>query len=773
MKRFFALAVSLAILASAAPTHAQLPPFDPAEECGVPPEPNYAACAIAELKSYVTYDVENAAIVQAQIKMWEAYAALEDAGVPDEDIPEQGLPAFDYFRTPGDPEVTAATTFRGMFYYPWYPEDWGTCDATGSPSRSKYDPARGCYSQNDTNLLAEHVTDLNDAHVDVGIYSWYRNDPPNFTNPSNRDIRFQSVLDASAANTPDLKWALLYEREGNDPNLAWNNIRTDLNYAMSKYGSNDNYLRIEGRPVVFVWADPDDGCGDGADFQNSGSTEMMERWRYAIGQSSRRTSVPVPNIHPVMKVFPGYRSCPANTYPRTDFSFYQYAPAAPDDQVHAAVPTDIGGTPISSVGNGSYVITPGFYHFDDTGTPGSDKPFLDRRTDSNWRLRIRNQIASGKFWQLITTYNEFAEGTQVEATEEFDSDNLYLRALIENGQETFTVMAAGDIACDPASGSFNMGNGSGQSCRQKYTAELVTANLPDRVLALGDTQYEMGEYNNFLASYDLSWGQFKDITRPAVGNHEYDDPNPSGFGGSCTGSNCANGYFDYFNGIDNPGLAGYRTGTAGQIPGLYDFRLGNWHLISFNSEICGGVGGHACESGTAPYNALVDMLAANADAGCQLIYMHHPRWSHDGTHPDQVQLSDLYQLMYDNDTELMVVGHSHNYERFARMDPSGAEDNSSSDGDPIGIRYIVAGTGGRNHTPVLNATALGSAGRTYHPIQASSPAEGAGAGTGAFGVLELTLAPSGYDWDFQSTTTAQYTGANIYDDASSSTESCH
>jgi hypothetical protein len=41
---------------------------------------------------------------------------------------------------------------------------------------------------------------------------------------------------------------------------------------------------------------------------------------------------------------------------------------------------------------------------------------------------------------------------------------------------------------------------------------------------LGDLQYERGEYANFLRAYDLSWGRFKDRTRPAVGNHEYIDP---------------------------------------------------------------------------------------------------------------------------------------------------------------------------------------------------------------------------------------------------------
>jgi len=41
------------------------------------------------------------------------------------------------------------------------------------------------------------------------------------------------------------------------------------------------------------------------------------------------------------------------------------------------------------------------------------------------------------------------------------------------------------------------------------------------VLPLGDNQYQCGELANYQAAYDLSWGRFLNITRPAPGNHEY------------------------------------------------------------------------------------------------------------------------------------------------------------------------------------------------------------------------------------------------------------
>lgn len=81
------------------------------------------------------------------------------------------------------------------------------------------------------------------------------------------------------------------------------------------------------------------------------------------------------------------------------------------------------------------------------------------------------------------------------------------------------VAAAGDIAYDPASGSFNGGNGTTSTCRQRYTSDLLATATA--VLTLGDNQYEHGTLAQYQASYHPSWGRFLGKTFPSVGNHEY------------------------------------------------------------------------------------------------------------------------------------------------------------------------------------------------------------------------------------------------------------
>ena len=46
---------------------------------------------------------------------------------------------------------------------------------------------------------------------------------------------------------------------------------------------------------------------------------------------------------------------------------------------------------------------------------------------------------------------------------------------------------------------------------------------PDAVALLGDLQYQVGQYSDFEQSFDLTYGAFKFLHRPAPGNHEFYD----------------------------------------------------------------------------------------------------------------------------------------------------------------------------------------------------------------------------------------------------------
>jgi hypothetical protein len=267
------------------------------------------------------------------------------------------------------------------------------------------------------------------------------------------------------------------------------------------------------------------------------------------------------------------------------------------------------------------------------------------------------------------------------------------------------IAAAGDIACDPANSNFNNGEGNQSSCRQKYTSELLMdANLA-AVLPLGDVQYECGGYRAFLQSYDASWGRVKSLSHPVVGNHEY----LTSDGTDCTSYNeGAAGYFRYF------GLA---AGDASQ--GYYSYDIGTWHLIALNSN-CGDAGG--CGDGSPQAMWLAADLRAHPNL-CTLAYWHIPLFSSGGRAASNTQ--GIWQILYNNEVEVILNGHDHIYERFAPQTPDGTLDSER------GIREFVVGTGGANLTEIESLAANSEI-----------------LNNDTFGILKLTLHPASYDWQF-------------------------
>jgi fibronectin type 3 domain-containing protein len=264
--------------------------------------------------------------------------------------------------------------------------------------------------------------------------------------------------------------------------------------------------------------------------------------------------------------------------------------------------------------------------------------------------------------------------------------------------------AAGDIACSPADLSFNGGLGTPTACRQQATADLMADGTFDTVLALGDLQYDSGSLSNFLASYDLSWGRVKSQTHPVIGNHE---------GVTATSGT---GYCSYFGAAAHCNSSGRQGGAA-----FYSFDVGDWHVVVLNSN-CDAAGG--CGPGTPQYEWLQEDLDDN-HTGCSLAAWHHPRWSsgHDGSN---VMMQPLWQLFAASGGDLVLAGHSHDYERFAPIDANGAVNAAD------GTTSFVVGTGGANFTGIGGAPEPGSQVR-----QNSS-----------FGVLRLALHPTSYDWRF-------------------------
>jgi acid phosphatase type 7 len=255
-------------------------------------------------------------------------------------------------------------------------------------------------------------------------------------------------------------------------------------------------------------------------------------------------------------------------------------------------------------------------------------------------------------------------------------------------EQSFVLVGAGDIA----------------SCKQlqgaEATAKLIE-RIPGTVFAAGDLAYERGTPAEFENCYGPTWGRFKDRTKPAPGNHEYD-------------GSLAVGYFQYWG------------AQAGQPEkGYYSYDLGAWHVVVLNTN-CGSQVLGGCAQGSPQEQWLHKDLAEHANA-CILAYGHHALFSSGvfKRHAIHPELKPLWQDLYSAHADLVLAGHEHSYERFAPQDP---ESNADA---KLGIREIVVGTGGRSHDP------LGL------PIANSEVRD-----SETYGVLKLTLSRGMYKWEF-------------------------
>ena len=269
------------------------------------------------------------------------------------------------------PKFDALPSIRAAFYYPWFPETWR---APNGGVYTNYTPSAGLYDSGTLATLRRHVDELLYANVDVAISSWWGPGTPTAA-------RFETIL--GATTTKRIHWSLYYEREGY-ANPSADQIVSELAPTVQAHATDSRLFRLNGRFVVFVYAGANDSCA------------MASRWVNAAKQL---------NIYVVLKVFSGYRQCASQPD-----AWHQYAPARATD---AQLPW-------------SYSVSPGFWLYGE----GVRLP----RDPAAFRQSVMSMVASGAKLQLVTTFNEWGEGTAVEPAQQWPSpsgNGVYLDILHE------------------------------------------------------------------------------------------------------------------------------------------------------------------------------------------------------------------------------------------------------------------------------------------------------------------------------------------------------
>ena len=362
-------------------------------------------------------------------------------------------------------------------------------------------------------------------------------------------------------------------------------------------------------------------------------------------------------------------------------------------RVTSASPTAVGlawNASTDDVGVTAYLVIRDGTRIDRVNAPKTTYTDMSVSADENYTYRVRARDSAGNRSKLS-------------------------KAVTASTASSAVVAAAGDIACDPDDPNYHGGSGTSTACRMRYTSDILVNGDFDAVLALGDEQYDSGSLSDFNASYDPTWGRVKSITYPVVGNHEY-------------GQSGASGYFDYFGSV---------AGERGK--GYYSFDLAAWHIVAINSN-CDRISG-GCGTNSPEETWLRNDLAAHTNE-CTLAMWHHGRFSsgHDG---DNTFMQTMWKDLVDADAEILLSGHSHDYERFAPQDANGNLDTTN------GVRQFIVGTGGAFFTGL--GTGFDDNSQAHQ--------------NDTYGILKLTLNSTSYDWQFMPEAGKSY--------SDSGTTACH
>jgi len=139
----------------------------------------------------------------------------------------------------------------GVYYYPWYGPGaggHGFGDTLRDHLLPKQGPELGHYNSAASNVISAHIDQSLQANIHFWVCSWWG--PSSYED----DVFKNDILTHERAD--ELEYAIFYEtsgRLGEYGSHDYGNLIPDFNYINENYFDGDNYLRIDSRPVVFMY----------------------------------------------------------------------------------------------------------------------------------------------------------------------------------------------------------------------------------------------------------------------------------------------------------------------------------------------------------------------------------------------------------------------------------------------------------------------------------------------------------------------------------------
>jgi hypothetical protein len=297
---------------------------------------------------------------------------------------------------PQPPAVSPLSKQVLGFYYGWYgrPETsrawvhWTDVDeAARRIGSATHFPAFGAYDSHDQAILDQQVALARRAGLTGLIVSWWRQG-------DFQDRGLPALLDT--AGRAGLKVTVYFEEVAPRNQPTPEGAAADLLYVLTRYAGHPAWLRVDGRPVVFVYS------------RAIGQLEL-EGWRSAVAL--------VDQEFPGGAVFVGDRLTPAAARVFDGVHTYNPTSSTAGKSVAAIRAWAESTFPrwIELAGDDRIACLTVLAGYDDTklGRAGT-RPVTDRHDGETYRVMWEAAVAANPDWILICSWNEWHEGSEIE-----------------------------------------------------------------------------------------------------------------------------------------------------------------------------------------------------------------------------------------------------------------------------------------------------------------------------------------------------------------------